>query len=57
VNGKILEELVEHLGARSIKFLNEHEALVETPYTTSRVRFYRALHRGDVNWTFRVVVQ
>jgi hypothetical protein len=51
----MIDQLIQDLHARSVRFLNEREAIVETSSHPLRVQFYRTLRKGLVEWDFRVI--
>ncbi|RKY45252.1 MAG: hypothetical protein DRP88_07720 [Candidatus Neomarinimicrobiota bacterium] len=51
----VIDQLIEDLHARSIQFVSEREAIVETFAHPLRVQFYRTLGGGIVEWDFKVI--
>jgi len=51
----VIDQLIEDLHARSIQFVSEREAIVETFAHPLRVQFYRTLRGGIVEWDFKVI--
>lgn len=52
---EIINQLINDLHARSVHFLNEREAIVETSAHPLKVQFYRTLRGGIVEWDFKVI--